>query len=128
MFRRVRTLLPIFLLVSAAGAQNTTAPSAAGTVTPGVYPLEISFGGGVLEGLLTVPAPKDSASLKLMVAGHESPIRQTKRQGNRLILDNAAPGDKIHYELEFDGDKVKGSFLFGDGDGTVVGRRRPPEK
>lgn len=129
MLRILRTFLPTLLLASAAVAQNSTPPARpAGSVTPGTYELEVAFGGGILEGLLTVPAARDSASLVMMVAGHQSPVQQTKRQGNLLVLDNKTPDQKIHFELTFDGEGVKGSFTFGDGGGTVTGRRRAPGK
>lgn len=129
MFRSLRLILPTLLFASVAAAQTSAPPPRpAGTITPGNYALEIAFGGGILEGALTVPAAKDSLSLVLMVAGHQSPVQQTKRQGSRLILDNRTPDQKIHYDLVFEGETVKGSFTFGDNEGTVTGRRSAPGK
>lgn len=129
MLRILRALLPTLLLVSAAAAQAPATPARpTGTVVPGTYDLEVAFGGGILEGRLTVPAARDSASLVLMVGGHQSPVQQTRRQGNLLVLDNKTPDQKIHFELTFEGESVKGSFTFGDGGGTVTGRRKASGK
>jgi hypothetical protein len=129
MFRILRAILPTLLVASVAVAQNPSSPARpGGTITPGSYALEIAFGGGILEGELTVPAARDSTALVLMVNGHQSPVQQTKRVGNRLILDNSSPGQTIHYDLLFEGESLKGSFTFGDGEGTVTGRRRAPGK
>lgn len=129
MSRILRAFVPMLLLASVAAAQTTTQPARpAGNVTPGTYILEIAFGGGILEGVLTVPVAKDSASLVMMVGGHQSPVQQTKRQGNLLVLDNKTPDQQFHFELTFDGESVKGAFTFGDGGGTVTGRRRAPGK
>ncbi|MES2304620.1 MAG: hypothetical protein V4558_03895 [Gemmatimonadota bacterium] len=129
MLRILRTIVPTLLLVSVAAAQNPASPARpSGAVTPGSYTLEIAFGGGILEGLLTVPAAKDSATLVLMVGGHQSPVQQTKRLGNQLVLDSNTPSQKIHYELLFEGETVKGAFTFGENEGTLTGRRRAPGK
>lgn len=113
------------LIVSLACANVVQAQSAPATIQPGTYDLQITYGGGVMEGTLEVRAPRrDSIAITLMVSGHESPVRAGRRQGNKLALESTSPGTTIHYDLEFSGETVSGPFTYGDGGGTVTGRRR----
>jgi len=119
MFRIASCLIAALACATLARAQSATG------IQPGTYDLEITFGGGVLEGTLEVRAPsRDSIAVTLMVGGHQSPVRAGLRQGNKLALESTSPGQQIHYDLEFSGDTVTGPFTYGDGTGTVSGRRR----
>lgn len=91
----------------------------------GTYALEIAFGGGILEGSLEITTPRrDSLAITLMVGGHQSPVRLTRRQGNTIVLESTVPGMQIRYELEFRGDTVTGPFMYDGNEGRVSGRRR----
>jgi hypothetical protein len=93
------------------------------TIKPGSYDLEIVYGGGTADGTLVVSLSGDSIAIKLTVAGHESPVRPTRRDGARLVLEGGA-GIAIRYELEFTGDLVSGKFVYDGQPGAVTGRRR----
>lgn len=113
--------------LAALAAQLLSWPIAAQSATsirPGVYPLEITFGGGVLEGTLDVTRAGDSLTVTLTVGDHASPVRLAERSGNRLVLVSTTPGIAIRYELTFDGDQVTGTFSYDGQAGTVAGRRR----
>lgn len=107
-------------LVVASSAAAQSGP----TIRTGSYVLEITFGGGVLEGTLDVVAAGDSLAVTLTVGDHVSPVRAAERRGNRLVLVGTNPGMAIRYELTFDGDRVTGTFSYDGQTGTVTGRRR----
>ncbi|MEO8029664.1 MAG: hypothetical protein ABJC74_00950 [Gemmatimonadota bacterium] len=111
-----------FTLAPALSAQGSP------PIRSGTYDLEITFGGGVMNGTLEIAVPGDSTLVTLRVGDHVSPVGPTLRKGNRLVLDNTAPGDAIHYDLLFRADSVTGPFTFGGNLGSVAGRRRasPP--
>lgn len=94
-------------------------------IQAGTYPLEIAFGGGILEGLLVIAMPRpDSMAVTLNVGDHGSPVRIASRQGNKLVLESATPGMQLRYDLEFRGDSVVGPFTYSGDTGSVRGRRR----
>ena len=116
----------IIALAAVSTAQGQTTPARpAGTIQPGTYDLAITFGGGIMEGELQIASVRgDSVAMLLKVGGHDSPVRATQRRGNRLVLESTVPGMTIRYDLEFRADSVVGPFRYGDGEGSVAGRRR----
>lgn len=121
----------LVLLVALTGAPLALAQSGPPASRPnaaipaGTYDLQITFGGGVLEGSLTLRYTGDSLDVKLLVGDHESPVRPTRRDGARLTLESG-PGMAIRYLLTFAGETVTGSFTYDGSEGTVAGRRRRP--
>ena len=102
----------------------TVSPAQTGTtIRPGTYDLEITFGGGTLEGTLVVSQAGDSLGTKLMVGGHDSPVHLARRNGASIVLESG-PGISIRYQLEFKGDEVKGTFVYDGQAGAVLGKRR----
>jgi hypothetical protein len=98
---------------------------ASGTVKPGVYDLELAMGGGVLQGTLALTATGDSLTAKLHVGEHDAPpVRSLTRAGSHLVLTLGGEGTTVVYQLDFDGDAVKGSFTFNGDPGFVSGKRR----
>jgi hypothetical protein len=106
------------------------APNAAsGTVKPGTYDLELTTGGGVLQGTLALTAAGDSLTAKIHVGDHDAPpVRSLTRTGNHLVLDLGEAGLNVVYQLDFDGDTVKGRFTFNGDPGFVTGKRRAAGK
>ncbi len=92
------------------------------TIRTGTYNLQIVFGGGVMDGTLTLAQTGDSLTARMKVGDHDSPVRAGERKGNRLALESSAPGVAVHYDLEFKGDQVTGSFTFNGDKGTVSGK------
>lgn len=133
--RLVTALLVLFALAIAAHHARAQAPAAParsapaqaqdGTVSPGTYDLEITYGGGVLAGLLVLKAEGDSLAATLTVGDHGSPIRSVTRKGSSLTL-HGDPALNLRYDLQFKGDALTGSFTFGDNQGTLTGKRRKP--
>lgn len=117
----MRRLLSI--LTTLLGFATVSHAQAGGTIRPGTYDLEITFGGGTLEGTLVVSQAGDSLGTKLMVGGHDSPVHLARRNGASIVLESD-PGISIRYQLEFKGDEVKGTFVYDGQPGTVVGKRR----
>ena len=115
--RRLLSLLALLL----GGA--TVSHAQATTIRPGTYDLQVTFGGGVLEGTLIVSQAGDSLATKLMVGGHDSPVHLARRNGASIVLESG-PGMDIRYQLEFRGDEVKGTFLYDGQPGSVQGKRR----
>lgn len=121
----------LVLLVALAGAPVALAQSGppasrpAAAIQAGTYDLQITFGGGVLEGTLTIRFIGDSLDAKLLVGDHESPVHPTRRDGARLTLESG-PGMQVRYTLTFAGETVTGSFTYDGSEGTVAGRRRRP--
>ena len=95
------------------------------TIRLGIYDLEITFGGGTIQGLLTLSRPADSLRAALRVGDHDSPIGSIREDRSELTLEGA-PGMDIRYKLRFQGDTVAGSFTYDGQPGTVSGKRRPP--
>jgi len=120
--RFVSVLLLTLVAVLPARAQTSASP---GGIEPGIYDLEITFGGGILAGTLTLRAQGDSLGVTLLVNDHESPVRPTGREGSRLVLESSTPGTDIRYQLEFRGAVVTGSFTYNGDPGSVTGKRRP---
>jgi hypothetical protein len=114
---------PLVAILVAALVSNPIPLAQDPTITPGSYDLEIVFGGGTADGTLVVSLIGDSIAVKLTVAGHESPVKPTKRDGSRLVLESGA-GIAIRYELEFKGDLVSGKFVYDGQAGALTGRRR----
>lgn len=120
MRRPLLTTLLVTLLAPAAWGQ--AAPSA--DIRPGTYALDITFGGGVMQGTLTLAQAGDSLTARLQVGDHDSPVRAGARRGNRLALVPTTAGMAVHYDLEFRGDQVSGTFTYNGDAGTVDGRRK----
>ena len=117
--RRFLSILAMLL-----GCATAARAQAAGTtIRPGTYDLEITFGGGTLEGTLVLTQTGDSLGAKLMVGGHDSPVHLARRNGASIVLESD-PGISIRYQLEFQGDAVKGTFLYDGEPGSVTGKRR----
>ena len=117
----MRRLLSILaLLLGCGGAAHAQAGT---TIRPGTYDLEITFGGGTLEGTLVLTQVGDSLGTKLMVGGHDSPVHLARRNGATIVLEGD-PGISIRYQLEFRGDEVKGTFVYDGAPGSVAGKRR----
>lgn len=117
----MRRLLSI--LTTLLGFATVSHAQAGSPIRPGTYDLEITFGGGTLEGTLVVSQAGDSLGTKLMVGGHDSPVHLARRNGASIVLESD-PGISIRYQLEFKGDEVKGTFVYDGQPGTVVGKRR----
>lgn len=117
------------LMAACAFAQPLQGQGRPATATPairaGTYDLQITFGGGVLEGTLILGWVRDSVTATLMVGEHESPVHPARQDGSLLVLEGA-PGLAIRYQLSFTADSVTGTFTYDGSDGTVAGRRRPP--
>jgi hypothetical protein len=107
-------------IVPVVHAQSTPAAK----IQSGTYDLEITFGGGVLEGTLEVTTAGDSLAVALQVGGHASPVRLSERKENQLVLESTNPGIEVRYELEFRGETVTGTFIYEGQSGTLTGRRR----
>ena len=103
---------------------RTTATPASTTIRPGTYDLEVAFGGGVLEGTLTLTAIGDSLAAKLHVGEHDPAVRTLTRNGNHLLVDAGGEGMQLVYDFQFDGDAVSGSFKMNGDAGLVTGKRR----
>ncbi len=69
---------------------------------------------------------KRQAALKaqLKLGDHDSPVHAGERKGNKLALESTTPGMAVHYDLEFKGEQVTGSFTFNGESGTVSGKLR----
>jgi hypothetical protein len=102
----------------------TVSHAQAGTIIrPGTYDLQITFGGGTLDGTLVLSQVGDSLGTTLMVGGHDSPVHLARRNGASIVLESD-PGISIRYQLEFKGDEVKGTFVYEGQSGSVLGKRR----
>ena len=97
---------------------------ASGSIQPGTYDLEITYGGGVMTGTLVVTTVGDSTDAKLLVGDHGPPIKSVSRQGSQLTLAGAGDGFDVRYDLQFAGDVLTGKFTFNGEPGTLTGRRR----
>lgn len=121
--RLAAALVLAALPITAASAQTSKARS--GTIKPGTYDLELAVGGGTLAGTLTLTAVGDSLAAKIHVGEHDAPaVRRLTRTGNHLALELGGEGMNVSYQLDFDGDAVKGSFTFNGDPGFVTGKRR----
>ena len=116
--RRLLSILAMLL-----GCSAVSHAQAGATIRPGTYDLEITFGGGTLEGTLVVTQAGDSLGTRLMVGGHDSPVHVARRNGATIVLESD-PGISIRYQLEFSGDEVKGTFVYDGEPGSVAGKRR----
>lgn len=106
-------------ITTVAAAQESVGP-----IRTGTYDLEILFGGGVMEGALTLTASGDSLVAALMVSNHPSPVRAGEQDRNRLTLVSTSAAMDVGYSLEFSGDDVSGTFRYNGQDGSVTGKRR----
>ena len=104
-------------------ALAAAAPAQSSPIRAGTYDLEITYGGGVLEGRLELALAGDSATVTLHVGDHASPIKSVKRAGNKLTL-SGGPEMKVEYQLTFTGDSVAGTFTFNGSEGSLTGTRR----
>ncbi len=128
MLRSAAFLFAALCCASVAQSQSrpaTPATRPATVIQAGTYDLEITYGGGVLEGTLIVAMPGDSLRVTLLVGDHESPVHVARRDGALLILESA-PAMGIRYQLTFAGEAVSGAFTYDGSEGTVAGRRRQP--
>ena len=117
--RRMLSLLAMLI-----GFATVSSHAQAGAaIRPGTYDLEVTFGGGIIEGTLVVTQRGDSLSTRLMVGGHDSPVHLASRNGATMVLESG-PGMPLRYQLEFRGDEVKGTFVYDGEPGTVQGKRR----
>src|SRR5688572_7866033 len=75
-----------------ANAQATRTANAAqshqaGTIQPGTYDLQITFGGGTMDGTLAIAMVGDSLDAKLNLGSdHAPPIKSIVRKGSHLTL------------------------------------------
>lgn len=116
-----------FLVAAPLHAQASSPASrqAADTVIQaGTYDLAITFNGGLLEATLDLTFLRDSTGVVLKLGDHQSPVKAGARKGNKLALDPSTPGMDVHYDLEFSGTNVKGTFTFQGQQGTLTGKRR----
>lgn len=122
---RVASLLLALSLVapSAAAAQAADRPIRAGT-----WDLAITFGGGNLDAILEIAYKGDTVSADLKLGDHGSPVRAGKRTGNKLTLEPTSPAMNLRYELEFNGDEVKGTFVYDGQNGELTGKLRRRER
>jgi hypothetical protein len=97
-------------------------------IRAGTYDLSITFGGGNLAATLEIGYKGDSITTVLKLSDHESPVKPGKRTGNRLTLEPASPSMNVKYELEFNADDVKGTFVYDGQDGELKGKRRRQER
>jgi hypothetical protein len=116
--RRILSIVALLL-----GCGTLSHAQASPSIRPGTYDLEITFGGGTLEGTLVVTQVGDSLGTKLMVGGHDSPVHLARRNGANIVLESD-PGISIRYRLEFSGDEVQGTFVYDGEPGSVAGKRR----
>jgi hypothetical protein len=109
-----------------AQAQSSAAKSAASpaTIKPGVYDLDIAFGGGTMTGLLTIKAVNaDSLTASLQIGDHQPPpVRKLMRIGSALHLEAGGDGVNVIYDLQFTTDTVNGKFTFNGDPGLVSGK------
>jgi hypothetical protein len=123
-------MLRLALAASLALALFTPSPSAAQDrpIRAGIYDLSITFGGGNLAATLEIGYKGDSITTVLKLSDHDSPIKPGKRTGNRLTLEPTSPTMNLKYELEFNADDVKGTFVYDGQDGELKGKRRRQER
>ena len=120
MFRFVTLLFALTLSIpTVAWPQGPERPVRAGT-----YDLAIVFGGGNLEATLEIGYKGDTVTATLKLGDHQSPVRAGKRVGNKLTLDPTSPSMDVRYELEFNADDVKGTFVYDGQSGALSGKRR----
>jgi hypothetical protein len=109
-----------------AQAQSSAAKPAASpaTIKPGVYDLDIAFGGGTMTGLLTIKAVNaDSLTASLQIGDHQPPpVRKLMRNGSALHLEAGGDGVNVIYDLQFTTDTVNGKFTFNGDPGLVSGK------
>lgn len=120
----LRSALALLLTtIVAPNAWSQIAPPA--SIPSGTYNLEITFGGGVMEGTLVVKTIGDSLAVQLNVGDHVSPVRAGERRSNRLVLESTSAAVPVRYELTFQKDSsVTGSFTYNGDSGSLTGRRR----
>ena len=124
MLRVASLLLALSLAApSVADAQGADRPIRAGT-----YDLAITFGGGNLAATLVIDYKGDTVTAVLSLGDHGSPVRAGKRTGNKLTLEPTSPAMDVRYELEFNADDVKGTFVYDGQDGELKGKRRRQER
>lgn len=97
-------------------------------IRAGTYDLAITFGGGNLEATLEIGYKGDSVTAILKLGDHDSPVKAGKRTGNKLTLEPASPSINVRYQLEFNADDVKGTFVYDGQDGDLKGKRRRQER
>lgn len=120
MLRRALPFLFAVVVTPPALAQS----AAHGPIPSGTYNLEITFGGGTMDGTLVLTPVGDSLAVNLRVGDHASPVRAGERKGNRLVLESTSPAVPVRYELTFERDTVTGSFTYNGDPGSVAGRRK----
>ena len=106
----------------------SVAPAQDRPIRAGTYDLAITFGGGNLEATLEIGYKGDSITTVLKLGDHQSPVKPGKRTANKLTLEPASPSMNVRYELEFNADEVKGTFVYDGQDGELKGKRRRQER
>ena len=126
---RIARLAAVLLIAAVPCATASAQAPKTGTVKPGTYDLELEMGGGTLPATLVLTAVGDSLAVKLNVGDHEAPpVRSLTRTGSHLSIALGTVGTNVLYQLDFDGDAVKGSFTYNDQPGFLTGKRRAPGK
>lgn len=97
-------------------------------IRAGTWDLAITFGGGNLDATLEIAYKGDTVTADLKLGDHGSPVRAGKRTGNKLTLEPNSPAMNVRYELEFNGDAVKGTFAYDGQNGELTGKRRSRER
>lgn len=116
-FHRIALLLALAILPAAAYGQDRA-------IRAGTYDLSVTYGGGQLAATLDIQYRRDSLVAVLKLGEHESPVRAGKRQGTKLQLEPVSAAMDVRYDLEFNADAVKGTFIFQGQGGEVSGTRR----
>ena len=131
MLRIVTLAAAVLLAATTASAQAQSAPATSskaatsGAIKPGMYDIELAFGGGVMKGSLEITAVGDSVGAKVLVGDHAPPpVRKVKRSGSNLTIEAGDAGVTVVYDLAFDGDGLGGKFTFNGDPGLVTGKRR----
>lgn len=119
----LRSLLAFCLAVTLTQTLSAQAHSRE-SIKPGTYDLQILYGGGTLDGTLLLTQTGDSLKAQLKLGDHDSPVHAGERKGNKLALESTTPGMAVHYDLEFKGDQVTGSFTYNGESGAVSGKLR----
>jgi hypothetical protein len=123
MFRLAATLFALSLFAPPLSGQSQDRP-----IRAGIYDLAITFGGGNLEATLEIGYKGDSITTVLKLGDHDSPVKPGKRTGGKLTLEPASPAMNVKYELEFNADEVKGTFVYDGQNGELKGKRRRQER
>jgi hypothetical protein len=120
------TLLALSIASASAAQPGQSAQSS--PIQAGTYDLRITYGGGLLDATLEIGFKGDSITAVLKLGDHQSPVKPGKRTGNKLALEPVSPSMDVRYDLEFTGERVKGTFRYDGQEGVVTGLRRRAER